>query len=105
MRDPKAPTWFSDAVLNRARWGPLVEPVLQRIVLARDRDRFPHALLLVGPRGLGRELAAVEAAVILACEGATDPWSVSRCAERIRNGRHPDVRAVLPEGKAGKIKI
>ena len=98
-------TWWSDAVLNRAKWGTLVEPVLQRIAMARDRDRFPHALLLVGPRGLGRELAAVEAAVMLACEGAADPWSVSSCAERVRTGRHPDVRAVLPQGKARKIKI
>jgi len=98
-------TWFGDAVLNRARWGSLVEPVLERIALARDRDCYPHALLLVGPRGLGRELVAVEAAVMLACDGATDPWSVSSCADRVRNGRHPDVRAVLPQGKAGKIKI
>jgi DNA polymerase-3 subunit delta' len=99
------PTWFSAAALNRSRWGELVEPFLQRIALARDRDRFPHALLLVGPRGLGRELAAVEAAVMLACDGAQDPWSVSPCAERVRGGTHPDVRAVLPEGKSSKIKI
>ncbi len=99
------PTWFSAAALNRSRWGELVEPFLQRIALARDRDRFPHALLLVGPRGLGRELAAVEAAVMLACDGAPDPWSVSPCAERVRGGTHPDVRAVLPEGKSSKIKI
>jgi len=79
--------------------------VLERIALARDRDRFPHALLLIGPRGLGRELAAVEAAVMLACDGAADPWSVSPCAERVRAGTHPDVRAVLPRGKALKIKI
>lgn len=99
------PTWFSDAVLNRSKWGALVEPFLQRIALARDRNRFPHALLLVGPKGLGRELAAVETAVMLACDGAADPWSVSACAERVRSGTHPDVRAVLPAGKASKIKI
>jgi len=100
-----APTWFGDDALDRTAWGALVEPVLERVALARDRDRFPHALLLVGPRGLGRELAAAETAVMVACDGAADPWSVSPCAERVRKGRHPDVRAVLPEGKAGKIKI
>lgn len=99
------PTWFSEAALDRSRWGELVEAFLQRIALARDRNRFPHALLLVGPRGLGRELAAVEAAVMLACDGEPDPWSVSSCAERVRSGSHPDVRAVLPQGKARKIKI
>jgi DNA polymerase-3 subunit delta' len=99
------PTWFSKAALNRAKWGSLVEPLLERIALARDRDRFPHALLLVGSRGLGRELAAVEAAVMLTCTGASEPWSVSPCAERVRSGRHPDVVAMMPEGKAGIIKI
>jgi len=99
------PVWWSDAVLDRDRWGALIEPVLQRIAKARDSDRFPHALLLVGPRGLGRELASVEAAVMLACEGATDPWSVSSCAERVRNGVHPDVVAMMPEGKGRIIKI
>ena len=99
------PTWFSDAVLNRSQWGASVEPVLQRVALARDRNRFPHALLLVGPRGLGRELAAVEAAVMLACEGAANPWSVSPCAERVRSGHHPDVVAMMPEGKKSIIKI
>lgn len=99
------PTWFSQGVLNRGKWGELVEPLLQRVALARDRGRFPHALLLVGPRGLGRELAAVETAVMLACEGAADPWSVSPCAERVRSGTHPDVVAMMPEGKKGIIKI
>lgn len=105
MTEPTAPTWFSNAVLDRSKWGELVEPVLGRIALARDRDRFPHGLLLVGPRGLGRELAAVEAAVMLVCDGATEPWSVSPCAERVRNGTHPDVVAMMPEGKQRVIKI
>jgi hypothetical protein len=98
-------TWWPDKVLDRSRWGEVVEPVLQRIARARDRGRFPHALLLVGPRGLGRELAAVEAAVMLTCEGAVEPWSVSPCAERVRNGTHPDVAAMMPEGKKRVIKI
>ena len=48
---------------------------LERIVAARDRGRFPHAILVVGPAGLGRELLAVETAVLLTCEGAEEPWS------------------------------
>jgi len=99
------PTWFSNAVLDRSKWGALVEPLLQRVALARDRDRFPHALLLIGPKGLGRELAAVESAVMLACDGMPEPWSVSPCAERVRSGNHPDVVAMMPEGKKGIIKI
>jgi hypothetical protein len=99
------PTWWSEADLDRSRWGAAVEPVLRRIAAARDRDRLPHALLLVGPRGLGRELAAVEAAVMLVCDQAPGPWSVSSCAARLRAGHHPDVTAMMPEGKKGVIKI
>ena len=101
----KAPTWWSKKVLDRSRWGASVEPVLRRIATARDRGVFPHALLLVGPRGLGRELAAVEAAAMLTCDDAAEPWSTSSSAERVRNGTHPDVVAVMPEGKKGIIKI
>jgi DNA polymerase-3 subunit delta' len=99
------PTWWSEADLDRARWGASVEPVLRLVAAARDRDRLPHALLLVGPRGLGRELAAVEATVMLVCDQATGPWSVSPCATRLRAGHHPDVVAMMPEGKKGVIKI
>ena len=56
-----AARWWGPEVLDRGRWGAIVEPLLERLVVARDRGRLPHALLLVGPPGLGRELAAVEA--------------------------------------------
>jgi hypothetical protein len=95
--------WWSDDVLDRGRWGEVVRPVLERIVLARDRDRMPHALLLIGPPGLGRELAAVEASVMMVCGG--EPWSDGPCAGRIRRGIHPDVVAMMPEGKARTHKI
>lgn len=104
MRDPSV-AWWSDEVLDRSRWGELVEPALNRLVGARDRDRLPHATLLVGPPGLGRELAAVEAAVLMVCEGAREPWGESSCATRVRRGLHPDVVAVLPGGPRGSIKI
>lgn len=97
--------WWGDEYLDRGRWRAVVQPVLERIALALDRDRMPHALLLVGPPGLGREVAAVEIAVMLVCEGHTAPGSDSSCADRVRRGVHPDVVAMMPEGKAGIIKI
>jgi DNA polymerase III delta prime subunit len=60
---------------------------------------------MIGPAGLGRELAAVEAAALLVCEESAEPWSRNRCAKRIRDGVHPDVTAVLPTGAARIIKI
>lgn len=104
MSDPEF-QWWGDDALDRERWRDVVQPVLERIMLARDRDRMPHALLLIGPPGLGRELAAVEAAVMLVCGNADKPWSESSCAKRVREGNHPDVVAMMPEGRAEIIKI
>jgi len=98
-------SWWDDGVLDRERYGGLVEGFLERIVLARDRDRLPHGLLMVGPPGFGRELAAVEAAVLMTCPDATLPWSGGSCCDRARRGLHPDVAAVLPQPPAGRIKI
>jgi hypothetical protein len=104
MSNEPASWWDSDA-LDRERWGALVEPALERLLQARDRDRFPQSVLLVGPAGLGRELAAVEAAVMLTCQGASAPWSDGGCADRVRDGVHPDVQAVLPTGAKQIIAI
>ena len=54
---------------------------------------------------MGRELAAVETAVMLACADTDGPWSEGRCSDRVRAGQHPDVMAILPQGAANKIKI
>ena len=97
--------WWARRLLSRKRWQDIVTPALQRLQQARDRDRLPHALLMIGPAGLGRELAAVEAAALLVCEESAEPWSKNGCAKRIRDGVHPDVTAVLPTGAAQIIKI
>ena len=98
-------SWWEAGALDRNRWRALVDPVLERVVLARDRGRFPHALMMIGPPGMGRELAAVESAAMLTCPEARAPWTESTCCTRVREGLHPDVTAVLPEGKARRIKI
>jgi hypothetical protein len=98
----EAATWWLPEALDRDRWGSVVESALDRLLSARDRDRLPHAVLMVGPPGLGRELTAIEAAVLLTCAGADAPWARGGCADRVRQGLHPDVRALLPTG-AGRI--
>ncbi|MBD3850468.1 MAG: hypothetical protein IFK93_04180 [Acidobacteria bacterium] len=104
MSEEPASWWPSDS-LDRKRWGALVEPALKRLLGARDRNRLPHAVLMIGPPGLGRELAAVEAAVLLTCEGHGALWAGGGCADRVRDGVHPDVQAVLPTGAKQIIKI
>jgi len=99
-------SWWADPALDAERLRPLVEPVLERVARAIASDRFPQALLLAGPSGLGRELAAVEIAVMLVCgSGGPAPWSSGPCSVRVRQGIHPDVAAVLPTGAARIIKI
>ncbi|MDH3813128.1 MAG: hypothetical protein OEV48_01465 [Acidobacteriota bacterium] len=98
-------SWWDPDVLDRERWGALVEPALERLLHARDRDRFPQSVLLVGPAGLGRELAAVETAAMLTCQMMGAPWGSSGCADRVRDGVHPDVQAILPTGAKKIITI
>lgn len=98
-------SWWPSEAMDRERWGPSVDDVLHRVARARRKERFPHALLFAGPAGMGRELAAVETAVMLACADTDGPWSEGSCADRARAGHHPDVMAVLPQGAANKIKI
>jgi hypothetical protein len=97
--------WWDSTVLDRERFSSLVEPALARLIKARERDRLPHAVMLVGPAGLGRELAAVEAAALLVCAEMDSPWRDGPCAERVRTGVHPDVEAVRPMGAKRIITI
>lgn len=94
---------FSTSVLSEKRWKSVVDPVLQRAWLAQKAGRFPHAVLLTGPRGMGRELLAVELASTLVCDQA--PWSRSPESRRLRAGHHPDFKLVVGEGKKDIIKI
>ena len=98
-------SWWEAAALDQTRWQALVDPVLERVARALDSERFPHGLLLAGPPGLGRELAAVEIAVRLVCPDATGPWSDGACSARVRSGLHPDVVAVMASEGSTQIKI
>ncbi len=103
MSEPTAP--YSEATLDRRRWGPLVDPALERVAAAIARDRFPHAVLFSGPPGLGRELAAVETAAMLVCSGCDEPYCESPDARRVRSGIHPDAVILRGEGRKQIIKI
>ena len=86
--------WWDEEVLDRGRFGAVVEDVLRRARRAADAGRLPHALLLVGLEGMGRELAAAELAAMLTCPEGDGPWCSCRSCERARRGRHPDVERV-----------
>lgn len=69
--------------------------------LARDRARLPHALLLAGPKGLGKSDLAIWLARVLLCEqpSAHNHQPCGRCqgCTLYAAGSHPDLHVVQPE--------
>ena len=63
------------------------------------RDRLPHALLLHGPRGIGKRQLASAFAQWLLCETprGDQPCGVCASCHLIACGNHPDLRWLVPE--------
>lgn len=105
----EAQLWWHEPELDRARWSNVVQPMLDRALVARNRDLFPHTVLLVGPKGLGRELAAVRMAAMLTCPEGGGPWCECASCGRVERGQHPDVvgvfRRLTDDGKRLKKHI
>ena len=102
----QAQFWWDPEDLDIGRWQPEVEPILDRTRMARDRGRFPQSLLLVGPKSLGRELAAVRMAAMLTCPDSGGPWCDCGSCSRVYRGNHPDVVGVFRRinKNTGKLK-
>lgn len=78
--------------------------------LARDVARLSHALLLAGPRGLGKTALATWLAEFLLCSNpGTEGETCGRCqnCQLFRAGSHPDLHVVQPETlyKAGTDRL
>ena len=80
---------------------PWNEPVLES--LKKARERLPHALLIHGPRGIGKLALAEHFAQLLLCEHS-DPQArpCGRCdaCRWYVAGNHPDFRRIEPEALA-----
>lgn len=66
--------------------------------LAADRRRLPHALLVHGPRGIGKRAFALDVARWLLCETPTAQGACGDCAacRWFAQEAHPDFRLVQP---------
>jgi DNA polymerase-3 subunit delta' len=74
------------------------QPILDS--LARRLERLPHALLLYGPRGVGKLVLAERAAQLLLCEGKTKPCDACDACRWYLAGNHPDFRRLEPAALA-----
>jgi DNA polymerase III subunit delta' len=71
-------------------------------------ERPPHALLLVGPRGVGKTTLALDLAAGLLCL-ATDPAArpcrqCSAC-HKVDSANHPDLHLLAPKGAGQQVRI
>jgi len=70
-------------------------------LLGQGLGRLPHAMLLVGPTGVGKAAFAEHLAARLLCESTTPELKACGRCEACRwleSGNHPDFRRVAPEG-------
>jgi DNA polymerase-3 subunit delta' len=80
-----------------------------RLAALVDADRLPHALLFLGPPGVGKALVAQRLAARLACSGHPAPCGACPGCVQVTAGSHPDLRVVTApspgsrrEGRAKK---
>jgi DNA polymerase-3 subunit delta' len=74
------------------------QPILDS--LASRVERLPHALLIYGPRGIGKLALAERAAQLLLCEGEKKPCGSCDACRWFLAGNHPDFRRLEPEALA-----
>lgn len=87
---------------------PWLEPVWQQINRARLQSRLPHALLLTGSEGVGKQLLAERTVHALLCESPDEQGNpCGQCAACgwLAAGTHPDFLRLQPEETGKAIKV
>jgi len=71
-----------------------------------QRGRLPHAMLFCGPEAVGKRLLALHLAAALNCRENLSDDGCGRCKDcrMIREGRHPDIVTLEPDGQSIKIE-
>lgn len=83
-------------------------PTALAAVASIVRGPAPHAVLLVGPGGVGKTTLALDLAAGLLCGAAdpsTRPCGTCRACRLVMAGVHPDVHRLRPEGPGGQVVI
>ncbi len=79
--------------------------VRDALTRAVSRDRLPHALLFVGPEGVGKRTFALELAKAVTCHAPVRGDACGACHSCLlaASGEHPDIRVYAPDGAFVKI--
>lgn len=83
--------------LKQLQWNSKIREQL----LGQGLDRLPHAMLLVGPAGVGKAAFSEQLATLLLCESITAEITACGNCQACRwldAGNHPDFRRVAPDG-------
>lgn len=75
---------------------PWHEPQWRRAEAMRAGARMPHALMLRGPKGLGKGEFASRLATVLLCDAEDKPCGSCRGCRLMASGNHPDFLDVSP---------
>jgi len=78
------------------------------IARAIRSERPPHALLMVGPRGVGKTTLALDLAAGLLClhdDPRARPCRACAACRKVSAGNHPDLHRLEPEGAGEQIRI
>jgi DNA polymerase III subunit delta' len=81
---------------------------VRAVARAVRSEHPPHALLLVGPRGVGKTTLALDLAAGLLCladDSSQRPCRDCGACRRVASGGHPDLHVLEPEGAGEQIRI
>ena len=83
-------------------------PAALAAVRSMIRGRAPHAVLLVGPAGVGKTTLALDLAAGLFCtaeDAASRPCGACRACRLVASGGHPDLHRLGPDGPGRQVVI
>ena len=81
---------------------------LALVTRAVENERPPHAILLAGPRGVGKTTLALDFAAGLLClaaERSARPCRECAACRKVAHGNHPDLHRLAPEGAGQQIRV
>lgn len=86
---------------------PWLQSAWQDLVERARRRSLPHALMLAGPRGLGKRALAVTLARFLLCSRGAAEAPCGDCAgcSQVMAGSHPDLHILEPDEGKHTIKV